>query len=100
MSKKKTTDVLIRAAGILAGLAVAAVNAETAPDPATGDFWYLAGRSGYPGAAAVSVTTVTVATVPQVAGAPAFDSGVGEQCTVRYEREFLSSPCGICVLFR
>ena len=85
-------------AAVLVGIAVLSVNADTTPDPATGDFWYLDGRAGYPGAAAAAVVTVEAAVVPQVAGAPAFDSGVGDLFSVVYEAEFLSIPLGLYLL--
>ena len=104
MEMKTGNTAITRSATLIvaafAGLAAAFVNADTVPDPATGEFWYLDGRSGYPGSAAASVTAATATVVPQVAGAPVFDSGIGDQATVGYEKEFLSFPRGIFVTFR
>ena len=69
-------------------------------DPATGDFWYTEGRSSYPGSTAPAVATVVVATVPQTVGAPAFDSGVGDELDFVLEAGFTSDPCGFRIIFR
>jgi len=90
----------VAAAAILASIAAAVVNADTVPDPATGGFWYLDGRSEYPGSTSANVTTVTATVVPQIVGTPLFDSGTGDQSMVVYEKEFLSFPRGLFISVR
>lgn len=64
------------------------------PDVATGDFWYQEGRASYPEATAAATTTVPIATVPQVTGAPAFDSGAGDVAVCPFLTDFFSLAPG------
>lgn len=85
---------IIGAAAVL--LLPLAMNADV-PDVATGDFWYTEGRASYPGATAAAVATAVVATVPQVSGEPAFDSGVGDAFNFVLTTEFLTFPNGFII---
>ncbi len=86
--------------GTVAVLLLPLVLNADAPDVTTDDFWYMEGRALYPGATAATVVTAVVATVPQISGEPAFDSGVGDEFNFVLVKEFSSLPKGIILGFK
>lgn len=71
-----------------------------APDPDTGAFWYQESRNSYPGATPAATQSTVVSTVPQVSGAPAFDSGIGDIATAAFASEFSSNSPSTTIIFR
>ncbi len=70
------------------------------PDAASGVFWNQEGRASYPGATPPATATAIVATVPQVAGEPAFDSGTGDMSGIVLLTEFSSHKPATIILFK